>query len=274
MKSKIWHQSMTDLDRLPGYRAMLAEHAERVGAGDFSVDVHGVRPGTYLPGMPPVELTRYPWAHHLIFDQFVEAAVQAEAEGFEAMAISCFVDPGLELARSAVDIPVVSSSESALLVATSIGTSFGLLTIDQSMVRILNRLVARYGFGPRVKVVEALRPAMDEFELDSAFSGGGVMIERFIAHARDLVRQHDIDVLIPAEGVLNTVLVRNQVREVDGVPVLDSYGALLHHAHMLVQLHRRTGLCVGRRGAYARPPTQVIRHLRELTAAVLQDAAK
>jgi Asp/Glu/hydantoin racemase len=265
---------MTDLGRLPGYRSMLADHAQRAGAGDFTVALHGVRPGTYPAGVAPVELTRYRWAHHLIFDQFVEAAVRAEAEGFDAMAISCFVDPALDLARSAVDIPVVSSCETALLVASSVGTAFGLITIDQSMVRVLTRLVSRYGFSERVRAVEALHPAMDEFELDDAFSGGGVMVDRFIAHARNLVERQDIDVLIPAEGVLNTVLVRNGVREVDGVPVLDSYGALLQHAHMLARLRSRTGLAVGRRGAYAKPPAPVMKHLRSLTAAVLQEAAE
>ena len=265
---------MTDLERLPGYRSMLADHAQRAGAGDFTVDLHGVRPGTYPAGVAPVELTRYGWAHHLIFDQFVEAAVRAEAEGFEAMAISCFVDPALDLARSAVDIPVVSSCETALQVASSVGTAFGLITIDQSMVRVLTRLVARYGFDERVRAVEALHPAMDEFELDEAFSGGGPMVDRFIAHARALVERQDVDVLIPAEGVLNTVLVRNGVRDVDGVPVLDSYGALLQHAHMLARLRSRTGLAVGRRGGYARPPAPVMKHLRSLTAAVLREAAE
>ncbi|WP_334151532.1 aspartate/glutamate racemase family protein [Hyphomicrobium sp.] len=274
MEAKIWHQSMTDLERLPGYRAMLAGHAELAGHGDFSVHLHGVRPGTYPAGMPPVELTRYPWAHHLIFDQFVEAAVRAEADGYEAMAISCFVDPALDLARSAVDIPVVSSCETALIVGTSVGTSLGLITIDQSMVRILNRLVTRYGFGARVRAVEALHPAVDEFELDDAFSGGGVMIDRFVTHARGLLERTDVDVLIPAEGVLNTVLVRNKVRDVDGVPVLDSYGALLQYGHMLAQLRRRTGLLVGRRGGYAKPPTHVMNSLRNLTAEMLQNAVR
>lgn len=274
MKSRIWHQSMTDLERLPGYRAMLADHAQRAGAGDFTVELHGVWPGTYPAGVAPVELTRYGWAHHLIFDQFVEAAVRAEAEGFEAMAISCFVDPALDLARSAVDIPVVSSCETALMVASGVGTAFGLITIDQSMVRVLDSLVARYAFGAKVKAVEALRPAIDEFELDDAFAGGGAMVDRFVVHARDLIGRHDVDVLIPAEGVLNTVLVRNEVRDVDGVPVLDSYGALLQHAHMLARLRSRTGLAVGRRGGYAKPPVHVMKHLRGLTATVLREAAE
>ncbi len=271
---RIWHQSMTDLDILPGYRGVLEEHARQVGEGDFAVTLHGVMSGTYPAGIAPVDLIRYPLAHHLIFNQFVENAVRAESEGFDAVAISCFVDPGLALARSAVDIPVVSSCETALMVACSVGAAFGLITIDKSMVSVLRELVESYGHASRVCAIETLDPAMNEFELDEAFHRRGPMVERFRAHARSLIERHNVDVLIPAEGVLNTMLVRNNVRDVDGVPVLDSYGALLQHADMLARLRRRTGLAVGRRGIYAKPPLEITNHLRRLTASVLQKAAK
>lgn len=273
MTVRIWHQSMTDLERLPGYAAMLAEHARQVGGADFRVDLHGVHPETYPPGMAPVEMTKYRWAHHLVFTQFVENAIRAQAEGYDAVAISCFVDPALELARSVVDIPVVSSCETALLVSATIGTAFGLITIDQSMVRILHELVARYGFADRVRVITTLDPPMDEFELDEAFAGRGPLVERFTAEARRLIERHDIDVLIPAEGVLNTMLVRNRVRAIDGVPVVDSYGALLQFADMMVRLRKTTGLGTARRMAYAKPPAEMMQHLRRLTGAVLEQAA-
>jgi Asp/Glu/hydantoin racemase len=253
---------------------MLAQHAAEIGQGDLRVDLHGVQPGTYPAGMAPVELTRYAWAHHLIHDQFVENAVRAEAQGYDAIAISCFADPALDLARSAVDIPVVSSCETALLASCAVGTTFGLLTIDVSMVRVLRGLVSRYGLRERVRAIETLDPAMDEFELDEAFHGRGPLVERFTDQARRLIERHDIDILIPAEGVLNTMLVRNGVRSVDDVPVLDSYGALLMHAEMMVRLRSRTGLCTGRRTTYAKPPADVMQHLRRITRSVLERGAE
>ena len=114
---------------------------------------------------------------------------------------------------------------------------------------------------------------MDEFELDEAFAGRGPLVERFTAQARRLIELHDIDVLIPAEGVLNTMLVRNRVRDIDGVPVLDSYGALLQFADMLVRLRRTTGLATARRVAYAKPPVAMMQNLRRLTASVLEQGA-
>jgi allantoin racemase len=270
--TRIWHQSMTDLERLAGYKAMLGEHARRVGGPDLAVDLHGLLPESYPQGVPPVALTRYRWAHHLLNVQIVENAIRAEAEGYAAVAISCFVDPALELARGAVDIPVVSSCETALLVSSVIGGSFGLITIDASMVRILRELVSRYGYADRVRDVVTLDPAVDEFELDQAFTGNGPLIDRFIAEARKLIAK-DVDVIIPSEGVLNTVLVRNGIREIDGVPVLDSYGSLIRFADMLVKLRQLSGLTVSRHGRYAKAPRELMQHLRVLTGDVFRKAA-
>jgi len=271
MGIRIWHQSLTDLTLLPGYTAMLRDHARRVCAPDTTVDLHGLAPGTYPPGMAPIEMVRYRWAHHLAFVQIVENCIRAEREGYDAVAISCFVDPGLEEARSVVDIPVVSSLETALLIASTAARSFGLVAIDETMAVTLGELVHRYGYERRVAKIEAMNPSITEFELDAAFTGSPALVDRFASQARRMIKE-GVDLVIPAEGVINTVLVRNACSAVDGVPVLDSYGSLLSFAEMLVRLQRRTGLKTSRRGAYARPPESLVRHLRRITAGVLDDA--
>lgn len=273
MAIRIWHQSFTDLTQLPGYAKMLAEHAQRICGPDTVVDLHGLRPGTCPSGMAPIDMSRYRWAERLGALQVVENAMQAEREGYDAVAISCFLDPGLEEARSVVDIPVVSSCETALLISSAVGRAFGLLTIDEAMAVVLRELVRRYSFVDRVTTVEALQPAITEYEFDAAFAGSPAFARRFSEQAARLVAAGS-DVIIPAEGVVNTVLVGNEVQEVSGVPVLDPYGALLAFAEMLVQLRRKSGLPIGRRGVYARPPEPIIRHLRKVTSAALEDARR
>lgn len=273
MTIRIWHQSFTDLTQLPGYADMLAEHARRVCRADTVVDLHGLLPGTYPSGMAPIDMSRYRWAERLGSLQLVENAMRAEREGYDAVAISCFLDPGLEEARSVVDIPVVSSCETSLLVSAAAGRAFGLLTIDEAMAVVLRDLVRRYGFAERVTTVEALAPPVTEFELDAAFAGSPAFVRRFSEQAQRLIAA-GCDVIIPAEGVVNTVLVRNKVQDIEGVPVLDSYGALLAFAEMLVQLRRTSGLPIGRRGSYARPPEPIIRHLRKVTGAALEAAQR
>ena len=270
---KIWHQSFTDLTALPGYRAMLAEHAARVCSAGTQVVLHGVRPGTYPKGMAPGDISEYAWARHLIDTQIVDNIVQAEREGYDAVAVSCFADPGLELARSLVDIPVVSSCETALLVASTVGRRFGLLAHDKGMARILEDLVADYGFESRVGAVAALDPPLNEIDIDEAFKGSRAFTERMASECRALIAR-GVDVIIPAEGALNIALVREQLQVVDGVPVLDSYGALLGMAELLVRMRQTSGLSTGRNGRYARPPAALVQHLSSVTGSVLEDAAR
>lgn len=268
---KIWHQSFTDLTALPGYAGMLAEQGRRALSKGVVLDLHGVMPGTYPRGVAPVELGAYKWVQEMITVQVVENCIRAEREGYDAVAMSCFADPGLELVRSLVDIPVVSSLETALLVSCTVGRRPGLLALDGANVRILEPLVAAYGFCERVAGIHELRPPLTELELDKGFKGSAELVERFRENARRLIAQ-GADVLIPAEGVLNTLMVRNELTEVDGVPVMDSYGAVLAMAEMLVQMQQRTGLRVSRSGAYAKPSAAVVEHIRAVTARALQPA--
>ena len=266
---KLWHQSFTDLSSLPGYASMLAELGRRVCSPGTSLDLHGVMPGTYPPGVAPVDLGGYRWVMEMIQHQVIENCIRAEREGYDAVAISCFADPGLELVRSLVDIPVVSSLETALLVTSTIGRRPGLLTLDDSMVRMMERLVGDYGFRERLAGIDQLRPPLTELDLDKGFSGSAELVARFRENARRLIAQ-GADVLIPAEGVLNALMVRNGLVEVDGVPVLDSYGAVLAMAEMLVHLKQRTGLTASRIGAYAKPPGSTVEHIRNITVRALQ----
>jgi len=266
---KIWHQSFTDLDRLPGYANMLAEVARRVCSIDTVVDLHGLFAGTYPEAVAPVELGRYRWTQEMNQFQVVENCLRAEREGYDAVAISSFGDQGLELVRSLVDIPVVASTETALLVSSTMGRRPGLLTLDGAMVRLIERLVANYGFRDRVAGVDQLQPQLTEHDLDPGFSGSAELVERFRANARRLIAK-GADVLIPAEGVVNCLMVRNGLEEVDGVPVLDSFGAVLAMAEMLVHLRQRTGLSVSRSGAYAKPPSSVVEHIRATTLRALR----
>jgi allantoin racemase len=269
---RIWHQSYTDLTRLPGYAGMLAEHAKALSSPDTVVDLHGLRPGTYPEGMPPVAMVGYSYATHLADLQVIENIITAEREGYDAVAISCFLDPGLEVARSMVDIPVVSSCETSLLISSMLGHSFGFLTLDETMAGFLRKLVVRHGFGDRVKMVAAMDPPIDEHELDSAFAGSPAFVARFSAQAERMVAQ-GADVVIPAEGVLNVALVRNGVRAVAGAPVLDSYGSLIALAETMVRLRRISGLGVSRAGEYAKPPAAVMPALRGIVADIMGDGA-
>jgi allantoin racemase len=59
--------------------------------------------------------------------EIVEAVMAAEKEGFDAVVVNSFSDMGVAEARSIVDIPVVSVSETSMMYATLLGEKFGIL---------------------------------------------------------------------------------------------------------------------------------------------------
>lgn len=265
MTMKIWHQSITELEHLPGYAAMLSDHAGRVLGPDVEVVLHGVDPGTYGDGVAPVDFAAFPLVQALLDHQIIRNCVLAQEQGYDAVALSCFKDPGVEYARSLVDIPVISMCQSSLFVADTMGKKFAMLGLDPHMETLLEELVANYGFGNRVITVTSPEEPLRELELDEAFADPGVLARRLEADLSGLVAS-GVDVIIPAEGVLNVLLVLAGVTQVEGVPVLDSWGAVLKYAVMLVELQRQTGLVVGRNADYATPPAGSVRRLQGLGA--------
>lgn len=249
----IWHQSFTDLSTMPIYSTTLDEHARRILSEGTTVKVHGLRPGTYEHGVAPIDAIKHRYLEFLNESQICEAALAAEREGFDALAIGCFFDPALRLARSIVDIPVVSLAESCMLIASSIGRKFGLVTLCVEEVGNLYDLAKLYGLSERLASVVGVTPGIDEFSLEGGIEESLSIIANFKA-ACEVVIEAGAEVIIPGDGVLNEFLVRHNVTEINAVPILDSIGALFHHAEMLVKLRRSTGLTVSRRHFYAKPP--------------------
>ena len=267
---RIWHQSMTDITKLPEYAATLKKHARVVCEPSTTVDIHGVMPGTYPPGVPPIDAIVSPWIDRVIASQIVDNAVRAEREGYDAVAISCFFDPGLREARSLVNIPVVSLCETALLIGTAMGGRFGLIGLGEEQVFVLEELAERYGASRRIAVTLPLQPGVTEDELENIHGGGGDLVERVEAVARQAVAC-GADVIIPAEGVLNTALMRRGVSTLAGVPVLDAYGTLLAHAEMLVKLQRTTDMTVSHTGYYMGPDAAGYDHFHRISREAMEN---
>lgn len=253
---RIWLQSVTDLDRLPGYAHQLDEHAAACVRPGTTVDVHGVTPGTYPPGVPPIDVLRYPAAEYLLGVQLLQHVRRAELEGYDAFAVCCFFDPIVDELRSAVDIPVVSLCESTLLMSAAAGRHFGLLGIAAANSDRLTELAQRYGYGGRVSAIVEIDPPLSEDDIDLAYDDPAALLPR-LERAAQRCDDAGADLLVPAEGVLNGMLTRGGVRELAGLPVVDALAALLTHAEALVWLSRRAGLAVSHRHGLARAPDEV-----------------
>ncbi len=265
---RIWHQSFTDLDAFPRYRETLASHAAQVMRGRAEVVVHGLRPGTYPPGIAPMDINSIAGLRLLGETQVCDAVVAAQQAGYDAFALGCFFDPGLHAARSLVDIPVVSLTESCMLTACSLGHRFAIVSVTPFQKMLTEDLARAYGLQGRMAGVVAMSPAVKLFDLERPEAAPAIAesFRRACGEALDM----GAEVLIAGDGVLNEFLVRNDLLRVDGAVVLDSLGVLFHHAEMLAHGRAAGVLDVSRRLLYAKPTEPMLAHTRGFQGALLR----
>lgn len=74
------------------------------------------------------------FAYPTLFNRMdvVDCAVEAEAEGCDAVMVACSGDPGVVEARTVVSIPVVGPMEAALHLACTYGHGIGIVTVADS----------------------------------------------------------------------------------------------------------------------------------------------
>ena len=60
--------------------------------------------------------------------EIVQMALQAQADGFDAVCLYCFSDPGLSACRELLQIPVVGGAQASLALAAQLGHRFSVLT--------------------------------------------------------------------------------------------------------------------------------------------------
>ena len=259
---KIWHQSMTDLSKLEHYRKNLVEHAAGVLNSEITVVPHGVPAGLYSY-RAPVEALKYPYTEFLCERMVCEAVVAAEQDGFNAFTIGCYLDKGLQLARSLVDIPVLGITETSMLVACSLGKKFGIVTISSSMREHLSSSADEYELTGRVSSILSVDPPINEYDMEGDPEREN-LAERVFKEACDKAIDDGADVIIPGEGVLNEFLFKKKITNHNGVPILDGNAALWQFAVLLANLQRASNLTVGRRSAYARPPKGLLDDLQRI----------
>lgn len=257
---KIWHQSFTVLDDVPFYRDALHCHLNELVGDGATVDLHGMKPGTYPSDYPGTHIG-YTYLAGLHREQFVHAALQAQDEGYDAFFIATIPDTGYEQVRSLIDIPVVTLGQTSVLHAAGLGQRVGIVNFIEALVPQLRRNMRDYGLeqivGPIVQVEAGFSDVM------AAYADPGPVLAAFSGAARIAIAD-GADVIVPGEGPLNVFLATQGVNRIDDVPVIDSLGTCVQVARLRGEQYRRTGLRSADRGFYhAKPPRELVDRARE-----------
>lgn len=252
---RIWHQSLTVLDDVPHYRDALRSHLNAVASSGTTVELHGMRPGTYPSDYPGTHI-RYAYLYGLHREQFVEAALRAQDEGYDAFLIATLPDIGFEEIRTLVDIPVIAYGQTSLAIGATLGDCVGIVNFIAALEPQVRRNARDYGFegllGPITQVDAVFSDVM------AAYEDPRPLIETFTVAARRAIAA-GATVIVPGEGPLNVFAVRHGVSRIDDVPVLDSLGTCLGVAELRARQHATNGLRPSRNGfLYAAPPRHVV----------------
>lgn len=200
-------------------------------------------------------ITRGPESVECFYDDtlaaphIVELAKKAEEDGFDAVVISCFFDPGLRAAREVLSIPVTSAGESSLHIACSLGHRIGIVTTVANSIPVIHHLVRTLGLQSQVVTVRAA--SVGVLELDKSEK----TIRALLEETTRAIVEDKSDVIVPGcTGMTEVAAALGQKVLATGyeVPIVDPLRAAIQWAEMLVNLklkHSRIG--------YPKPPAKI-----------------
>jgi allantoin racemase len=251
---RIWHQSFTVLSDLAAYDEALRDHFRRVARPGTVIDMHGMREGTYRSNYPGDDIKHvgFQFLHSI---QFLQGALLAERQGYDAYALSTLPEPGLREIRALVGIPVVGYGECAARAAVGDGRKFGALVFIPELAELYRDNVRRHGLGCRL--VGAKDVGFRFADVLAGFAAPGPLIDRFRLAARKLIAK-GAEAIVPGEAPLNVLLAMNGVTEVDGVAIVDSLGAWVRATEAAVD-ERRAGNAAPGTGYFGAIPDPVRR---------------
>jgi allantoin racemase len=255
---RIWYQSFTVLDDVGPYFQTLRSHLLAQASHGTDIDFHGMSPGTYPTAYPGTHIS-YAYLAGLHKNQFIDNAIKAQEDGYDAVMIATIPDTGFEEIRTLLDIPVVAFGNASVAYAASLGPVVGIVNFIDALQDQLRRNMSHYGFaslvGPIVSIEREFGDILRGYEDPS------ILIQAFEVAARRAIAL-GAKVIVPGEGPLNVLLATQGISRVDDVPVIDSLGVLLALCEDRVRRFQCNSLRPTRRGFYfAQPPREAVKYV-------------
>lgn len=253
-KYKIWFQGATDRALMMPYIAKVEAHFKAILDPEFEFSFNTTTP----PATTTHALTEYRLGRN-----FIRNAVEAERQGYHAVAVTHFQDPGLSEAKSAVGIPVLGLGETTLHFSLTLGRKLGLVTINPAFIPWHEDQITRYGMQCRVVGVRAVDANVLDyiaaFAHQEAFDKLKPLWERECRALLDA----GADVIVPAGGIPMMLFGGASGAQIDGAPIINGMTVIAKSAELAIKLKRDAGIGVSRRSNFARPPEKALKEFME-----------
>lgn len=161
----------------------------------------------------------------------LEQVVKAGKERYDAVVIDCACDPVLEAAREISAVPVVGSRNAAFHVALTLGTRFGVVTVQgASLKRCIEHGIRKDGLISFCSGIKYLSmPVLD-------ISKNQRIVQRELREmCKALITENNADVIIlGCTGLSHEVDVK-PISEELGVPIIDPFVVAIRFAQLLIE---------------------------------------
>ena len=165
--------------------------------------------------------------------EVLKEVIRAKEDGFDAVVIYCFSDPGLHAARQLVDIPVIGPGEAALALAGMMGRKFSLITTLQENVSRVAMRIKESGW-ERLELVSVRSLDMGVLDLRTS---PDVTIGRLMEASGKAIHEDGADMIIL--GCLGLAGYGVPVQARYAVPVIDPAFTSVAMAELFAKLSLR-----------------------------------
>ena len=227
---KIWCQSAGALgkdDAWGPYDKSLKRRIKDVVRPDTIVDLYGT--DFTIPGLgrhrAPITIVQY---------QAVRNALRAEEQGYDAFIQISTNDAGFSEIREMVKIPVVFITETCLHLACLLADKFAILGANDIILNRITEIAERYNLAHRMVAGGQLDLSGYAGIMDMYHNPG-----QYIDSVSELVREigaRGASLIFSSPSAISQWLVDNNLREIDGITMMDVAGAVLKMAELMVDL--------------------------------------
>lgn len=191
----------------------------------------------------PVRMVEGDYETDLVGVVNARMALEAQQEGFGAVSIACYNEPGANAAKEVCDIPVVTSPGASMAIASLLGNKFSIIIALGGAKgkqaggigrTTLMDIVKHYGFEQKLASIRAIDLPPPAFNEDLVTEADVEQLRKAVlAEAVAAVNDDCADVIISYGGQKVNQYVQKMLPD---VPIVDSHGCTVIMAEVLVRL--------------------------------------
>lgn len=209
----------------------------------------------------------YEFYSRIATHNIIQIVTKAEQDGFDAVVIGCFADPGLKEARELVKIPVIGVAEASLHLACVLSAGgFSVLVPRRKHIPKFTDNAKLYGIESRISSWRSLDLSVSELWNREKTE------EAILREARAAIEVDRAEAI--CLGCTAMVGQAARIQDQLGVPVLDPVAIGLKTAEFQATLWKQFGISHSKIGGYEAPPEKEMSRICKAQYSAINSAAR